>query len=318
MPVELRHMRYFVVLAEELHFGRAADRLFVAQPALSRSIQQLESLLGATLLERSSRTVTLTPAGEAFLVASRAVLESVQDAESAARAAARVVEGRIDLAMAGDTNLLVEDVLRRFAEVHPKIQLRATGIFPPQALADIEARRLDGAFLMAAPHIPMPIGGLRSVLVDEVETGIVIGKGDPLASLPSISATDLGERQLVMFERAAGAIIYDHLTQQLSYRKVRETAVVLHPAQVDMFRARTGTEFTVATRPFFDRWAPDDVIFRSLDPPIRAAVFLVHRRDPSPVMRLFTEHVAIQQPGPQGSRPSAGRAVGRRDQADVG
>ena len=292
MSVELRHIRYFVALAEELHFGRAADRLFVTQPALSKTVRQLETLLGVELVQRSTRRVTLTPAGEAYLVGARAVLERVRDAESEAHAASRAVHGEIHLAISGDTNPLIEERLRAFGHAQRGIRVRAAGTSAAQALEDLQAHRVDGAVMMAAPHLSMPIGDLRAVLIREVETGVVIGAGDPLARTPSIACGELEQRTLVMFDRQAGPIIHDHLAQQVRRRAARDIPIVLHHAQTDMMRAITDGEFTLATRPLFDRAAPEGVVFRSVTPPIRTAAFLVHGPVPSNAMRMLIEHVA--------------------------
>ena len=92
--METRELRYFVAVAEELHFGRAAQRLGIAQPPLSRAIQQLERRLGAALLERTSRTVTLTEAGSVLLVEGRAALDAVDAAERRTRRAALAATGQ--------------------------------------------------------------------------------------------------------------------------------------------------------------------------------------------------------------------------------
>ena len=91
--MELRHLRYFVTVAEELHFGRAAERLFISQPPLSQQIQQLEREIGVSLFLRTSRSVKLTPAGEIFLRDARQILADVERAVSAAKRAARGEEG---------------------------------------------------------------------------------------------------------------------------------------------------------------------------------------------------------------------------------
>ncbi len=91
--METRELRYFVAVAEELHFGRAAERLGIAQPPLSRAISQLERRLGTTLLERTSRSVALTPAGEVLLSEGRAALDAVAAAERRTRRRAAVRPG---------------------------------------------------------------------------------------------------------------------------------------------------------------------------------------------------------------------------------
>lgn len=97
--METRELRYFVAVAEELHFGRAAQRLGIAQPPLSRAIQQLERRLGAALLDRTSRTVTLTDAGSVLLVEGRAALDAVEAAERRTRRAALPSTGRPGLVL---------------------------------------------------------------------------------------------------------------------------------------------------------------------------------------------------------------------------
>src|ERR1043165_9620766 len=93
--MELRHLRYFRAVAEELHFGRAAERLLIAQPPLSQQIRQLERELGATLLTRSTRSVELTPAGRVFLDRTVKILAAVDDASEQARRIAEGMEGRL-------------------------------------------------------------------------------------------------------------------------------------------------------------------------------------------------------------------------------
>src|ERR671931_763013 len=120
--MELRHLRYFVTVAAELHFGRAAARLFISRPALSQQIRSLEGELGLKLLERNRRGVRLTPEGEAFLVEARAVVRQADRAADVARALAEGATGRLRLSYVrtmpgGLPELIVREYQRRYPGV---------------------------------------------------------------------------------------------------------------------------------------------------------------------------------------------------------
>ncbi|TME28429.1 MAG: LysR family transcriptional regulator, partial [Chloroflexi bacterium] len=117
--MELRHLRYFVTVASELHFARAAQRLFISQPALSQQIRGLEGELGLKLLERNRRGVRLTPEGAAFLAEARAAVEQADHAAAVARALAEGATGQLRLAhlramFSGPPELIVREYERRF------------------------------------------------------------------------------------------------------------------------------------------------------------------------------------------------------------
>src|SRR2546430_5817876 len=122
--MELRHLRYFIAVAEELHFGRAALRLFIAQPPLSQQIMQLERELGFPLFTRTKRHVELTPAGRLFLDEAREILSGIEKAVGAARRAAQGQTGRLRIGFVGSAAYhLLPDVLRRFRDDFPDVEL---------------------------------------------------------------------------------------------------------------------------------------------------------------------------------------------------
>jgi DNA-binding transcriptional LysR family regulator len=136
MDVHLRDLRYFVAVAEELHFTRAAARLFVSQPALSKQIAQLERQVGARLLDRDRRGVSLTPAGEALLTRAREPLAGWDTAQHEVSAAAALADAVLVVGMStGVARNIVPEAMRRFAERRPgwRVQLRQVDWTDPTA-----------------------------------------------------------------------------------------------------------------------------------------------------------------------------------------
>jgi DNA-binding transcriptional LysR family regulator len=150
--MELRHLRYFVAVAEELHFGRAAARLHVAQPPLSRQIRDLEEELGATLFDRTRRAVALTVAGTAFLEDVRRVFESVERATAAARRAHRGESGILRIGYVGAVAYSgLPEIVRAHRACFPGVEIRMQEMSPArqvEALRRAARRRLrEGARL---------------------------------------------------------------------------------------------------------------------------------------------------------------------------
>jgi DNA-binding transcriptional LysR family regulator len=152
--VDLRHLRYFVAVAQELHFSRAADRLGVSQPPLSKQIADLERELGTPLLERTSRRVQLTEAGEAFLVEAQAVLAGADRAVEAARRAARGEGALLAVGHLGTTaSQYIAEAAREFRSAYPAVQMyfeELSRVFREQSQA-LLSRRIDLALLRGNP-----------------------------------------------------------------------------------------------------------------------------------------------------------------------
>lgn len=153
--VDLRQLRYFVTVAEELHFSRAAARLHLAQSALSAQIRQLESELGGPLLLRSTRRVSLTPAGEALLTDGRSILASVDGAMARARALARGEASALAIGSLGPVpGALLAPLLARFGGRHPDVRVEIRAFDFSDTVAGLRQDRADLAFLYAPLHEP--------------------------------------------------------------------------------------------------------------------------------------------------------------------
>ena len=160
--MELRHLRYFLALADELHFGRAAQRLAISQPPLTVAIQQLEAEVGAPLFLRNSRGVQLTAAGQALVPAAQAAIDGAAQALHAARDAASGQVGRLSIGFAG-TMLYrgLPQMLRRFQAEHARLQLTLRELSSSEQIVELQHARLDAGFA----HVSHAPAGLAAQLV---------------------------------------------------------------------------------------------------------------------------------------------------------
>lgn len=189
--MELRHLRYFVAVAEERSFSGAANRLRVAQPSLSKQIRDLETELGTLLFERGPRGVRLTPAGRAFLVEARRTLEVASRAVSSARGAAlgrdsplRFAHGELS---AYGTNL--ENLLARFHDTNPGAQVEISSSHDGEIFHALRERSVDVGSIFVAEW---PVAGFEAHrLIDASVTGVLLPSSHPLATEPCIQLAEL-------------------------------------------------------------------------------------------------------------------------------
>src|SRR5437868_8295885 len=154
--MELRHLRYFVAVAEELHFGRAATRLSIVQPSLSQQIQQLEDELGFPLLYRTKRYVELTDAGMVFLSEAKLVLAQVQEAKRAAQRAYRGEMGRLVVGyISSSTYDLLPMILRVYRERFPEVEVTLRELTTQEQLRALEEEYIEVGLLRLPINAPM-------------------------------------------------------------------------------------------------------------------------------------------------------------------
>src|SRR5436190_6469309 len=195
--MELRHLRYFVTVAAELHFGRAAERMFISQPALSQQIRRLEGELGLQLLERNRRGVRLTPEGEAFLVEAQAVVRQADRAVEVARALAEGATGRLRLSyvrtMPGG---LPEVIVREYQRRYPGVEIATDSGSTGQNVDRLTSGELDVAFV----HTPFENGAdLRWFEIATEPLVVAVPSAHPLSKRRRIRRQDLAGVPLVYF-----------------------------------------------------------------------------------------------------------------------
>jgi DNA-binding transcriptional LysR family regulator len=159
--MEMRQLRYFVAVAETLHFGRAAELLHIAQPSVSQQIRQLERELGTALLDRSPRHVQLTPAGEQFLPAARAVLAAEEQARSAVAEFAQPQRQVLRLGLGSGFGDQLDRVLEEFARTAPEVTVDLVAAPVRERLGQVAEGTLDAALVRGKARWP----GLRSIVV---------------------------------------------------------------------------------------------------------------------------------------------------------
>jgi DNA-binding transcriptional LysR family regulator len=185
-------VQYFVAVAEELHFGRAASRLHIAQPSLSHEIRRLEQQLGVTLLDRTSRRVELTAAGETLLVEGRRLLDQAQRVIHSTRAAGAE---RLTVGFYGSAGgLLLPDVLRAFGELHPSVTVSVRELLLGD-VDDILGGRVDVAFTRLLPG-QLGADVETDVLASEPRV-VALPKAHPLAVRESLTFGELSEERFI-------------------------------------------------------------------------------------------------------------------------
>lgn len=204
--MELRHLRYFVAVAEELHFGRAAEKVFVAQPTLSQQIQAFEEELGAQLFERTKRNVQLTAVGEALLPYARRLLKDAEEARKAARAAKEGRAGYLRISYeASAMRTGLPEAIKAFREETPGVEL---ALSEQGSRAQVEALReqaVDVGFVL----LPIDERGLRVRQIDEAPTVVVLPEGHRLAGRERVPLSELSDEPHVMWARDVSPGAFD-------------------------------------------------------------------------------------------------------------
>ncbi|WP_334223070.1 LysR family transcriptional regulator [Pseudomonas aeruginosa] len=291
--MELRHLRYFIAVAEELHFGRAAERLGISQPPLSQQIQALEEEIGARLFERTNRRVELTDAGRLFLDESRQVLAQVDKAVLLARRAhlGELGELKIGFTSSAPFTSTIPSSIHAFRKAYPDVHLDLQEMSSRQVLKALLEESLQVGVIrpLALPDAVHWVELFREPLV------AVLRADHPLAagSEDGLAIAALAEEPFVFFPRSYGTGLYDQviaLTRQagFSLRIAQEASEAM--TIIGLVSAGLGVSILPAS---FRCTRVDGVVYRTLsDPEATTAVWLVRRQNEgSPLALSFIDLV---------------------------
>lgn len=292
--MELRQLRYFIAVAEELHFGRAAEREHIAQPALSQQVRRLERELGVPLFDRTSRRVRLTEPGRVFVDLARGVLDHVDDAIARARQAAQGKEGRLRLAYAnGSDRGAPAAAVDRFRAEHPRVELTLSTQYDEASRAQLRADEVDAAFFW------MPLGDFDDLAYQRVTSEVLVvamSECHALAPLDRVTPEEVAAEPLVWFARHWAPGAWDTIVGAVFLRRGLTPNVAVEEAtpegMVHGVLATGGVTMVTATTA--NQLHVEGVVYRPfVDPQPHVQIGLAWRADDaSPVLKSLVEIAA--------------------------
>ncbi|HYG34368.1 MAG TPA: LysR substrate-binding domain-containing protein [Clostridia bacterium] len=220
--MELRHLRYFIAVAEELSFTHAAERLRVAQPALSSQIRDLEEELQVTLFERGRTGVQLTRAGKAFYPRARAILTQASEAITEARTAAGAMTGSLVLGFPSGLHLnYLAKVVATFRKTNPKVEFDFYHGAPGQQLKALREGRIDIGYVT----LPAALDGLAHQIIWRVPVKVLLPRHHALAKQTQFDLSDLRGEDFVFCTRESRPEFYDEFFRQCANAGFRPRVV---------------------------------------------------------------------------------------------
>lgn len=291
--MDLRHLRYFLCVAEEMHFGRAARRLGMSQPPLSQQVRALEQELGARLFDRTSRRVALTEAGRMFLPEARKTLAQADHAAQVARRTQSGHLGRLALGFTASAPFVpqIADALYYFRQTYPQVDLKVHEFGRDDQLALIERGDLDIGIIrgVAQPSLPR---GLNAIQVLEEDMLLALRQDHPLARRtadPGIA--DLAHVPFVLYATTTSADFNDHffaLCDQAGFAP--DIALEVNSFATLLGLVAAGFGATILSRSL-SRLHVDKLVLRPLSPQVMTRLWLIYRDDSPPTAVVFQNAV---------------------------
>ena len=286
--MELHQLRCFVAVAEELHFGRAAVRLHMTQPPLSRQIQLLEHSLGVLLLERTNRQARLTPAGQNFLEDARRILQIAESASQSARRIAHGEAGRLTLGFtAVGAYSLIPQLLVHAAEVLPGIDLELSVRVSLGQVHALETGMIDVGFVRQV----MPSARVEYVLIHREPFVAALPAGHPLAAKAELGPHDFGQQPFIKYSESEGRYFHDRIANLFARHQV-QPQYIHQLGQTHSIIGLVNVGLGIAVVPASAQALHmEQVVFRPLvQTEQEAEMFLAYCSDnPNPVLAEFVE-----------------------------
>jgi DNA-binding transcriptional LysR family regulator len=295
--IDFRSLRYFVAVAEELHFGRAAERLYVSQPALSQAIARLEAALGVRLLKRSRHHVEHTAAGAELLRRARRLLCDKNETIERVRSLGNGTAGILRLGVAMLAEHAVEPALTSLTATHPVLVVDRVGAVSERLLAQLREGRLEVAFVHRVPVLST-IDELAWEVVRRRRLMALVGRAHPLASNTSIRLEQLRDETFLVNPRELAPSAYDGVQLMcrqfggFDARLLESQCTSTLPHGHDLRLIRNGTAIALITEDTARDATPDLTATVGIEPPPASVIALAwRRRDSSPMLERFLDFV---------------------------
>ncbi len=290
--MELRHLRYFVTVAEELHFSKAAEKLYVTQPALSKQIRALETELQVQLFDRAKQKIELTAAGVVFLETARRILLEIEQGIEKTRQVARGEIGKLKIGFtASALQTVLPEILDKFRQIYPNVELNLKEICTEDQVEALQDRQIDLGFLH--PPIRDRSNSLSLHLLGEESILVAIPASHPLAALEKISFKSLANEPIIAYPRQKAPVLYEQflqLFQQAGFVTNIVQEVKMTQTRLGLVAAGVGISFITAN---VQNLSHQGVVYRSLVepfPPLQLSVAWC-KDNRSPVLKEFLHSI---------------------------
>lgn len=291
--MELRQLRYFLAVAEEGRFSRAAHRLHIAAPSLSQQIQNLERELRVLLFERTPQRVELTMAGQALLVRARVILAEVDRAREDVRSAGASGREQVTLRVCTMAERVLDGPLRTVAEAIPGVEVFVTSSPGDDAVEAVRQARADAAVVWSRPREHRDLDG---VVLGRVRFGIVLPLRHPLSDQLQVEVAGLADQSTVMFPLSPFAGIWQRTVDHLLPGGAQPGQVVVEPDLINspeaMLRAvAAGSGVAPGILGVVEHMDVAGIVVRPLDPPLSLELEVVWRRPGRLAVRRLVDHL---------------------------
>jgi DNA-binding transcriptional LysR family regulator len=292
--MELRHLRYFIAVAEELNFTRAAEKLHMAQPPLSQQIQQLEAELGFQLFRRTKRTVVLTEAGQVFFEESQTILLQVDRAIQLGKQTSRGELGQLTVGfVSSSAHNVVPAILQAFRTRFPAVKLELRELTTNEQLQRLREGRIDIGFVRP----PIEEDGINSEIVFREPLIVALPETHPWADRAVVELRELSAEPFILFPRSLAPGLYDpivSLCQQAGFSPIAGQEAIQMQTIISLVAASMGVAIVPASMQNFQR---KGVVYKSLpESTCMVAIALIWRNAPTQAVQRFLE-VARQSGG---------------------